>query len=117
MSRKTNKKTKKPKRAKLQWYHDWVKMPLALVLTGAVSMAIGLSCVRFAAGTSLNILGMLVASLGMICFIGAVGGAVWGIANALLLRRVTCPKCHARNKIPRRLTHYQCTECGRRVRL
>ena len=118
MGRRTTKKTpKKAKKAKVKWYNDWVKMAVVLLLGGAAAVALGVSCVRFTAESTLNILGALLAMLGGLCILGTVGLIFWRIGDQILLRRVSCPKCHARNKIPRRLRHYQCSECGRRVRL
>jgi hypothetical protein len=108
---------RKPRRAKIKWYHDWVKMPIGLLLIGAACVGFAAYCVRFEPGTTLNTLGGITGGVGALCFVGAVGLGLWKVGDEIMLRRVSCPKCHARNKIPRRLTHYQCSACGKRSRV
>jgi len=119
MSSKTKKKktTKKSKKPRTKWFNDWVKMGLVLFVGGAAGIGIGLYCVRFTPGSTLFIFGALVTSMGGLLLLGTVGLVVWKVGDEILLRRVRCPRCHTVNKIPRRLKFYQCSECGRRVRL
>lgn len=116
MSRRAKKK-KTTKKSRTKWFNDWVKMTLVLFAGGAAGIGIGLFCVRFTPGSTLFVFGALVTSMGGLLLVGSVGLVVWKVGDEILLRRVRCPRCHTVNKIPRRLKYYQCSECGRRVRI